>query len=88
MARRPPSVWDANRLAEMMFLIDAVLHEYESQCYEAADRAPEQWRAYWMAEAAHASRSRAHMMHRVDEWLRYAKGHNVEVLCVDCARTD
>lgn len=80
MAVRPASSWDARRLAEMLQIVDTILMDYESQCYEAADRAPAAWRAYWEAEAAQAHRTRVHLLHRIDEWLRYAKGHNVEVL--------
>lgn len=86
MAVRPKHVWDANRLAEMMFVIDAVLHEFETQCYEAADRAPETWRPYWMAEGAHCNRVRRSMLHRVQSWLDYAKGHCPEVLCERTAK--
>lgn len=81
MAKRPPHVWDADRLAEMMLMIDMVMHEYESQCYEAADRAPAKWRAFWMAEAAHCDWVRRSMMHRVQSWLDYANGRCPEVLC-------
>lgn len=80
MAVRSPSSWDTSRLAEMLQIIDTTLMDYEAQCYEAANRAPPTWEAYWCAEAMQAHRVRLHMMHRIDEWLRYAKGHNVEVL--------
>ena len=89
MSKRPPSSWSAERLSELLMIIDTTLMDYECQCYEAADRAPEAWRQYWTDEAAHAHRTRLHMLHRIDEWLRYAKGHNVEVLKhVDGKRVD
>lgn len=71
-------------MARLLQLLDLVLGDYESQCYEAADRAPQEWSRYWMEEAATAHRTRMHMLHRVAEWLAYAKGHKVEVLCGDC----
>lgn len=85
---RPAYSWDASRLAEMLTILDTTLLDYEAQCHEAADRAPKAWRQYWIDEAATAHRTRVHLLHRIDEWLRYAKGHNVEVLAhVDGKRT-
>ena len=71
-------------MAQLLQTIDLALGDYESQCYEAADRAPREWHRYWMDEAAAAHRTRMHMLRRVDEWLRYAKGRKVEVLCGEC----
>ena len=78
--RRPQSTWDVNRLAELQRLLDVVLSDYVSQCYEAQDRAPAGWRTYWADEAAYVHRLRSSMLRRVQDFIDYAGGHAVEMI--------
>jgi len=85
--RRPKLTWDVNRLIELQRTIDVVLSDYVSQCYEAQDRAPESWRQYWADEAEYVHRLRSSMCRRVQDFIDYAGGHNVEMISPNDART-
>ena len=80
MTRRPPLTWDAVRLAELQRMLDVCLADYISQCCEAQDRAPDEWRTFWADEAEYYQRLRSSVLRRVQDWIDYASGKYVEML--------
>lgn len=72
--------WDANRLAELMLLIDLALGEYEVWCYAAESVAPEQWRKSWRDEAQRATMTRRSTMDKLQMFINYAAGKHEERL--------
>lgn len=73
-------VWKVDKLCELQRAIDVSLSDYISQCYEAADMAPEQWRQYWHDEAGHVQALKSSMLRRTQEWIDHASGKHVELL--------
>jgi len=60
--------------------LDHILRRYEAQCLEAGAHAPELWRQYWNEEARHASLLRQSMLRKVQMFVEFADGRNVETL--------
>ena len=73
-------VWNVNKLCELQRSIDVSLSDYISQCYEAADTAPEQWRDYWHSEAQYAQATKSSMLRRIQDFIDHASGKRVELL--------
>lgn len=67
-------------MAQLQADLEHVLRRYEAQCLEAASNAPQLWREYWHGEAHHASLLRRSMMRKVQMFVEFADGRNVETL--------
>lgn len=67
-------------MAQLQADLEHVFRRYEGQCLEAAGHAPELWREYWKAEAHHASLVRRSMLRKVQMFVDFAAGRNVETL--------
>ena len=80
MTRRPKHTWDINRLVELQRRLDAALKDFESQCYEAQDRAPAEWRDYWRDEGTVSARTRTSLTNIAQLWIDYAAGQHVETI--------
>lgn len=80
MSERPPNIWQMDSVAALHRDIENALRRYEAYCLEAENRCPREWRQYWRDEAAAATRTRLHLVHRMITFLEYVSGKNVQVL--------
>lgn len=67
-------------MAQLQADLEHVFRRYEGQCLEAAALAPELWRQYWQEEARYASLMRRSMLRKVQMFVEFANGRNVETL--------
>lgn len=67
-------------MAQLQKDVDRAFRLYEGQCLEAAGLAPELWREYWKAEAHHASLVRQSMLRKIQMFIEFAEGRDVETL--------
>lgn len=67
-------------MAQLQKDLEHVFRRYEGQCLEAASHAPELWRQYWHDEAKHASLLRQSMLCKIQMFIEFADGKNVETL--------
>lgn len=67
-------------MAQLQADMERVMRQYEAQCLEAAEFAPEQWREFWKAEAHSASLHRQSLLHKVQMFVDYADQRKVETL--------
>lgn len=72
--------WKLETMAQLQADIEHTLRRYEAQCLEAAAVAPQEWRAFWRAEAHSASLLRRSLMRKAQMFLDFAGGHDVETL--------
>jgi hypothetical protein len=72
--------WKINHLARLQADLNDALLRYESQCLEAAEVAPKEWREFWRAEANIAALNRKSLVNKVQMFLQYAAGNKVEEL--------
>ena len=80
MSVRPLGIWQTEPVAALYRDIEDTLKRYEAYCLEAEARCPLEWRRYWRDEAASATRTRLHLVHRMITFLEYVNGKNVQVL--------
>jgi hypothetical protein len=80
MAVRPANIWQTEPVATLYRDIEDALHRYEAYCLEAEARCPNEWRQYWREEAASATRTRLHLVHRLITFLEYVNGKQIQVL--------
>jgi hypothetical protein len=72
--------WKIEQMAQLQRDLEHVFRCYEGQCLEAASHAPKLWREYWTAEAKSASLLRQSMLRKVQMFVEFADGRNVETL--------
>ena len=72
--------WKIEKMAQLQKDLEKVFRLYEAQCLEAEAHAPELWRQYCHEEAKHASLVRQSMLRKVQMFVQFADGKNVETL--------
>lgn len=67
-------------MSELLQGVDAALNWYISQCYNAQETAPDEWKQFWADEAAAASATKRAITGKIQMFIDYAAGKPVEML--------